>query len=88
MHYLYWAVVGLLAGALGKLIMPGKDPGGIFVMMLIGLAGAYVGGFLGRLAGFGVAEGASFFGNVITATAGAVVLLFGYRVIKSRQASE
>ena len=87
MGYLSWAIVGLVAGALGKLIMPGKDPGGIFVTMLIGIAGAFVGGFLGSFANIGEVTGFNF-KSILLATAGAVVLLFGYRVIKGRQISE
>jgi uncharacterized membrane protein YeaQ/YmgE (transglycosylase-associated protein family) len=84
MSFLYWAVIGLVAGALGKLIMPGKDPGGIIITMLIGVAGAYVGGFLGKFAGI---EASSTIGNVGVATAGALVLLFVYRVIQGRKIS-
>ena len=85
MGILSWIIVGLVAGALGKLIMPGKDPGGIIITMLIGVAGAYVGGFLGQLAGI---QSDSLLGNIGIATAGAVVLLFAYRVIKGRKISE
>ncbi|NIL99309.1 MAG: GlsB/YeaQ/YmgE family stress response membrane protein [Planctomycetales bacterium] len=84
MSYMYWAMIGLLAGALAKLIMPGKDPGGIIITMLIGLAGAYVGGLLGKLAGI---EASSTIGNLGIATAGALVLLFMFRVIKGRKIS-
>ena len=52
-----WIIIGLVAGALAKLIMPGDDPGGIIVTILIGIAGAFVGGFLASL--IGLAEGAS-----------------------------
>jgi uncharacterized membrane protein YeaQ/YmgE (transglycosylase-associated protein family) len=84
MSFLYWAIIGLVAGALAKLIMPGKDPGGIIITMLIGVAGAYLGGFLGQFAGI---EASSTFGNVGVATAGALVLLFVYRLIKGRKIS-
>ncbi|MGH3835831.1 MAG: GlsB/YeaQ/YmgE family stress response membrane protein, partial [Pseudonocardiaceae bacterium] len=49
MGFLGWIVLGLLAGAIAKLIMPGDDPGGIIVTMLIGIVGAVIGGFLGSL---------------------------------------
>ena len=51
-----WILLGLIAGALAKFIMPGKDPGGIFVTILIGIAGAIVGGFLGSFIGLGKVE--------------------------------
>jgi uncharacterized membrane protein YeaQ/YmgE (transglycosylase-associated protein family) len=53
MGILSWAIFGLIAGALAKWIMPGKDPGGIFITMLLGIAGALVGGFLGSTIGLG-----------------------------------
>lgn len=86
MGIISWLVVGLLAGALGKWIMPGKDPGGIFVTMLIGIAGGMVGGFIGNLIGFGGVTGFNF-GTLLTATAGAVLLLFLYRQVKSKDAA-
>ena len=51
MGFLSWIILGLVVGALAKFIMPGKDPGGLVVTMLIGIAGAFVGGFLGSLLG-------------------------------------
>jgi len=53
---IFWIVVGLIAGALAKLIMPGDDPGGIIVTILLGIAGAVIGGFLLRLVGLGEGE--------------------------------
>ena len=53
MGFLSWIILGLVVGALAKFIMPGKDPGGLVVTMLIGIAGAFVGGFLGSLLGLG-----------------------------------
>jgi uncharacterized membrane protein YeaQ/YmgE (transglycosylase-associated protein family) len=79
---LYWVVVGGIAGAIGKLIMPGKDPGGIIVTILLGIAGAVVTGFLGKLTGwYDIGEGPGIFAAII----GSVILLFGYRQIKGRQ---
>ena len=76
-----WIVFGLVIGALAKLLMPGRDPGGILVTMLLGIAGAVVGGLVGRLIGFYEAgEPAGF----IMATVGAVLLLFIYRRSVSR----
>ena len=71
-----WIVFGLIVGVLAKLVMPGNDPGGIVVTILLGIAGALVGGFLGRVLGwYGPGEPAGF----IMATLGAVLLLFVYR---------
>ena len=71
-----WIVFGLIAGALAKLVMPGRDPGGILVTMMLGIAGALVAGFLGRSLGwYGAGEPAGF----VMATLGAVLLLFIYR---------
>jgi uncharacterized membrane protein YeaQ/YmgE (transglycosylase-associated protein family) len=73
---LIWAIFGLVVGALAKLIMPGNDPGGIIVTMLIGIAGSLVGGYLGRVLGlYGPGQAAGFLMSI----AGALVLLFAYR---------
>jgi len=77
-----WIVLGLIAGALAKWLMPGKDGGGLFVTMLLGIAGAFVGGYLGSFAGAGVTGGGINLVSIGTATAGALVLLFAYRIIK------
>lgn len=81
MGILSWLLLGLIVGALAKWIMPGDDPGGIFVTMGIGIAGAFVGGFLASLVGLGTVGGFSL-GSIATATFGALVLLFGYRKLK------
>jgi len=52
MHFIWAAIIGLIVGALAKLIMPGKDPGGIIITMLLGIAGSFVGTFIGRALGF------------------------------------
>ena len=71
-----WIVFGLIVGAIAKLVMPGRDAGGILVTMGLGIAGALVGGFIGRLLGwYQPGEPAGF----IMATFGAVLLLFIYR---------
>ncbi len=85
MGIISWLVVGLMAGALAKWIMPGKDPGGIFITMLIGIAGGIVGGFIGGLIGLGGVTGFNF-GTLLTATGGAVLLLFLYRKFKEKDA--
>jgi uncharacterized membrane protein YeaQ/YmgE (transglycosylase-associated protein family) len=74
-------VVGLVVGAVAKFVMPGDDPGGIVVTVLLGIAGAVVGGFLGRALGFyAEGQGAGFLMSV----AGALLLLYGYRLVRSR----
>lgn len=72
-----WIIIGAIAGALGKLIMPGDDPGGIIVTILLGIAGAFVGGFLASLIGIG---GGTIM-TIIIATIGAIILLAIYRVV-------
>jgi uncharacterized membrane protein YeaQ/YmgE (transglycosylase-associated protein family) len=82
MGILGWIVFGLIVGALAKLLMPGRDPGGIIVTMLLGIAGALVGGFVGRAAGwYGPNDAAGFLMSLV----GAVVLLALYRMIIGRR---
>jgi uncharacterized membrane protein YeaQ/YmgE (transglycosylase-associated protein family) len=84
MHFVWMCVIGLLAGALAKLIMPGKDPGGIIVTMLLGIAGSLVAGFLGRTLGlYEAGQGA----GLIMSILGAIVLLAIYRLFKGSTAS-
>lgn len=82
MGILSWALFGLIAGAIAKQIMPGKDPGGAFVTMLIGIAGALIGGFIGSLLGLGTVTGFNI-GSFLIAVGGALVLLWAYRKMKS-----
>lgn len=82
MGILSWLLLGLIVGVLAKWIMPGSDPGGIFVTIGIGIAGAFVGGFLASLLGIGTAGGFSL-GSIAVATGGALLLLWGYRQIKA-----
>lgn len=82
MGILSWIVLGLIVGALAKWIMPGKDPGGIFITMGLGIAGAFVGGFVGSLIGLGQMDSFSII-NILLATGGALLLLFVYRQVKS-----
>ena len=82
MGILSWLLLGLIVGILAKWIMPGDDPGGLFVTIGIGIAGAFVGGFLASLIGLGTVGGFSL-GSIATATFGALVLLFAYRKVKS-----
>lgn len=84
MGLLYTALIGLIAGAVAKLLMPGKDPGGLIVTMLLGIAGAFVGTFLGQTLGlYQAGARAGFIASVI----GAVVLLFLYRLITRNRAT-
>ena len=77
-----WILFGLIVGALAKLVMPGRDPGGIIVTMLIGIAGALVGGFTGRTLGwYGPNDGAGFFMSFL----GAILLLWIYRMMVARR---
>ena len=85
MGILSWILLGLVVGALAKFIMPGKDPGGIFITIGIGVAGAFVGGFLGTQLGLGEVGGFDL-RSLALATGGALLLLFGYRQVKGRSA--
>src|ERR1700746_1910204 len=78
-----WILLGLIAGALAKFIMPGKDAGGIFITRLIGIAGAIVGGFLGSFIGLGKVESFDL-GGIFIATIGAILLLIVYRLLRKR----
>ena len=84
MGVLSWIVLGLVAGIIAKCLMPGKDPGGWIVTTLIGIAGAFVGGWLGSRLGFGGFSGFDARG-LVTATGGALVLLIGYRLVAGRK---
>jgi uncharacterized membrane protein YeaQ/YmgE (transglycosylase-associated protein family) len=78
-----WLVIGLVAGVLGKLLMPGRDPGGFIVTILIGIAGAVLAGFIGqKLHYYQPGQGAGW----IAATLGAIILLIVYRLfMRNRQ---
>jgi uncharacterized membrane protein YeaQ/YmgE (transglycosylase-associated protein family) len=81
MGILSWILIGLLAGALAKWIMPGKDPGGFFVTILIGIAGGFIGGLLGSMMGLGTVTGFDI-RSLFLAIGGAIILLYLYRQIK------
>ena len=77
-----WIIFGLIVGAIAKLLMPGRDPGGIIVTMLLGIVGAVLGGYVGRALGFyGPNEAAGFFMSLL----GAVILLAIYRMAIGRR---
>ncbi len=73
-----WIIIGGIAGALAKFIMPGDDPGGFVITIILGIAGALVGGFLASLIGLG---GGGFIWSIIIATIGAIILLAIYRAV-------
>jgi uncharacterized membrane protein YeaQ/YmgE (transglycosylase-associated protein family) len=83
MGIIAWIVVGLIAGALAKFILPGDDPGGIIVTILIGIVGAFVGGFVFNLFGGAGVSGFNIW-SILVATIGAIILLLLYRLIASR----
>ena len=84
MGILAWIVLGLIAGLIAKFIMPGKDPGGFIITILLGIAGAVVGEFISQEFGFGKVDGISL-GSIVIAVIGAVVLLLAYRMIKGNK---
>ena len=82
---IFWIIVGLIAGVLAKWVMPGDDPGGIVVTIIIGIAGAVVGGFLLRLLGLGSGGGTGqWIASIVAGFIGAVILLLIYRLVASR----
>ena len=78
-----WIVLGLVAGVLAKIIMPGRDPGGIIVTIVLGVLGALVGGFIGTKLGFGNISGFDV-RSLAIAVGGAILLLFLHRFLKRR----
>jgi uncharacterized membrane protein YeaQ/YmgE (transglycosylase-associated protein family) len=82
-HSIIWILlIGLVVGAIAKLLMPGKDPGGCIITMLLGIAGAFLAGYLGERMGIYPASG---FGRFVAAVIGALVLLLLYRLIFGRR---
>ncbi|GAA3996318.1 GlsB/YeaQ/YmgE family stress response membrane protein [Sphingomonas humi] len=81
--WLSWIIIGLVAGAIAKAVMPGKDPGGCVVTILLGIAGAMVAGFLGKALGWyrEPTDGAGFLAAIV----GAVLILFIYRLVLKRR---
>ena len=78
----WWIVIGLIAGGIAKLLMPGKDPGGCIVTILLGIAGAFLAGFIGQQIGwYEEGEAAGF----IAAIVGAFLILLAYRLILARR---
>lgn len=85
MGFISWIILGAIAGVIAKLIMPGDDPGGFIITILLGIAGALVGGFIASALGLGAVGGLSL-GSIIIAILGAILLLFIYRLIMGRRA--
>jgi uncharacterized membrane protein YeaQ/YmgE (transglycosylase-associated protein family) len=85
MGILSWIVMGLIAGAIAKFLMPGDDPGGFIVTIIIGIVGAIVGGFISTALGLGDVTGFNI-RSLIIAIGGSVVLLVVWRAIKGRRA--
>jgi uncharacterized membrane protein YeaQ/YmgE (transglycosylase-associated protein family) len=84
---IFWIIVGLIAGALAKLIMPGDDPGGIIVTIIIGIVGAVVGGWILTFIGIGGAATGAWIWSIISGIIGAVILLAIYRAFVSSRAA-
>ena len=81
MGILSWIVFGLIAGVVAKFLMPGRDGGGLIMTILLGVAGAFVGGWIGTQMGFGNVTGFNL-NSFFTAIVGALALLFVYRLVK------
>jgi uncharacterized membrane protein YeaQ/YmgE (transglycosylase-associated protein family) len=83
MGVLSWIILGLIVGVIAKLIMPGKDPGGFIITILLGIAGAFLGGFVGSALGLGTVTGFNI-GSLLLALGGAILILILYRLVKSK----
>ena len=84
MSLLWTLVIGLVAGIIAKMIMPGKDPGGIIITMLLGIAGAFVGTWLGRLFGLYQEDQTA---GIIASIVGAIILLAIYRMFRKKSSA-
>ena len=83
MGILSWIILGLIVGIIAKFLMPGKDPGGFIITILLGIAGALVGGFVSFRLGFGAVTGFNL-PSLIIAVCGSIVLLIIYRAVKKK----
>lgn len=84
MGILSWILMGLIVGVIAKLVMPGPDPGGIFITILLGIGGAFVGGYVGSFLGFGAVTGLNL-GSLLLAVGGAVLILILHRTIRKKR---
>jgi uncharacterized membrane protein YeaQ/YmgE (transglycosylase-associated protein family) len=84
MGIIAWIVLGLIAGAIAKMLMPGRDPGGFFITIIIGIVGAVIGGFIGSSLGVGDVTGLNLW-SIVLAVVGAMVLLLIYRMVTGRR---
>jgi uncharacterized membrane protein YeaQ/YmgE (transglycosylase-associated protein family) len=84
---IFWIIVGLIAGGLAKLVMPGDDPGGIIVTIIIGVVGAVIGGWILSFLGLGGAGTGAWIGSIISGFIGAVILLIIYRAVAGSRAA-
>ncbi|MEO8217084.1 MAG: GlsB/YeaQ/YmgE family stress response membrane protein [Acidobacteriota bacterium] len=81
MNILWWIVFGLIVGAIAKLLMPGRDPGGWIVTILLGIAGSFIGGFIAQALTHNTNNTAGWIGSIL----GAMLLLFLYRIFVGRK---
>ena len=79
-----WIIFGLIAGVIAKAIMPGRDPGGAIVTILLGIAGSIVGGFIGRSLFYRADNDPGTIMSMVFAVIGAIILLAAYRLIRGR----
>ena len=82
-----WIVFGLIAGVIAKAIMPGRDPGGAIITILLGIAGSVIGGFIGRSLFYRAESEPGTIMSMVFAVIGAIILLAAYRLIKGRSAT-
>jgi uncharacterized membrane protein YeaQ/YmgE (transglycosylase-associated protein family) len=81
--WLYWILLGLVAGTLAKFLVPGRDPSGCIVTIVLGIVGAFIGGFIGTRIGWGSVTTGSFdFRSIALATLGAIILLLIGRLVR------
>ncbi|MBL9152905.1 MAG: GlsB/YeaQ/YmgE family stress response membrane protein [Verrucomicrobiales bacterium] len=86
MSFFTWIILGLVAGALAKFLLPGKQPGGLFVTILIGIAGALIGGYLGQMLGWSKVQSFDLW-SILLSTGGAIILLLVYGAIQKNKTS-
>jgi uncharacterized membrane protein YeaQ/YmgE (transglycosylase-associated protein family) len=85
MNILAWIIVGLIGGAIAKLLMPGNDPGGIIITILLGIVGAIVGGFITVALGIGNGVDDFDLGTILLSVVGSMLLFFAYRLIAGQR---